>query len=306
MTVKTFNRYNLFNAFQREIYRTFLPVNEQSNSLSTLLLQRMESITVIIETPKGKGLKYDFEPTAGYLKLKKIMPAGVVFPFDFGYIPGTTGGDGDPLDVLVISEIETFPGCAVDCRIIGAIKANQTERNGNSMRNDRFIAIPVISVQYADVETLSQLSEQIKSQLERFFINYNEQAGKAFKIVERAEEKEALQLIEEGKGNQPLTKLIELFLPVYNQHGSPFPQKHYAAVRKKLQEKFGAVMSYSRIPVTDAGSTIDRLPVRDQLIVFEIMAATLDTAYWSKYKTSLKKTFDREEILIRCTTISIL
>jgi len=266
----------------------------------------MESITVIIETPKGKGLKYDFEPAEGYLKLKKIMPAGLVFPFDFGYIPGTTGGDGDPLDVLVISEIETFPGCGVDCRIIGAMIANQTERNGHSMRNDRFIAIPEVSQQYAGIQTLGQLSEQIKSQLEQFFINYNEQAGKRFKIIERVEANEAAKLIDEGKAHQPLTKLIELLLPVYDPDGNPFSQKQFTAVRKKLEEKFGPVTSYSRGPapsVTDDEGK--RLP-KPAFIVYEIMAASLDSAYWSKYKTMLVKTFGQENVLIRCTTISVI
>jgi inorganic pyrophosphatase len=266
----------------------------------------MESITVIIETPKGKGLKYDFEPAAGYLKLKKIMPAGLVFPFDFGYIPGTTGGDGDPLDVLVISEIETFPGCGVDCRIIGAMIATQTERNGQSMRNDRFIAIPEVSQQYANIQTLSQLSEQVKSQLEQFFVNYNEQAGKRFKIIERVEASEAAKLIDEGRAHQPLTKLIELFLPVCDQLGNEFPHKHYTAVQKKLEEKFVHVTRYSRVPATvtsDHGK--ENLPAQ-AFIVYEIMAADLDSTFWSKYKTTLVKTFGQEDLIIRCTTISVI
>ena len=65
----------------------------------------MNSINCIIETPKGSSVKYDYDPTLGTLALMKVMPAGLVFPFDFGYIPGTLGEDGDPLDVIVISEI---------------------------------------------------------------------------------------------------------------------------------------------------------------------------------------------------------
>lgn len=98
----------------------------------------MKVVNAIIESPKGQGHKYDFEPETKFFKLMKVLPAGLVFPFDFGFIPKTKGEDGDPLDVVVISEIPTFPGCSMDCRIIGAITANQTEKDGETVRNDRF------------------------------------------------------------------------------------------------------------------------------------------------------------------------
>jgi inorganic pyrophosphatase len=68
----------------------------------------MNTINVVIETPKGSGHKYDYDPGLGKMKLKKVMPAGLVFPFDFGFFPGTVGGDSDPLDVMVITEIPAF------------------------------------------------------------------------------------------------------------------------------------------------------------------------------------------------------
>lgn len=156
----------------------------------------MEPITVIIETPKGSGHKYDYEPDLKCFKLKKVLPAGMVFPFDFGFIPDTKGGDGDPLDIIAISEIATFPGCCMDCRVIGAIKANQTERNGSTMRNDRFIVVPEISQLFKDINSLVQLPENIINQLESFFKNYNEQAGKKFEVIERIEAEEAYKMIE--------------------------------------------------------------------------------------------------------------
>src|SRR3954471_7423727 len=102
----------------------------------------MKTLTAIVETPKGSAQKYTYEPEHKWLKLNKGLPAGMVFPFDFGFIPDTKGGDGDPLDVIAISEITSFPGCCMDCRIIGALKVNQTERNGITTRNDRFLAVP--------------------------------------------------------------------------------------------------------------------------------------------------------------------
>ncbi|MDP9047640.1 MAG: inorganic diphosphatase [Bacteroidota bacterium] len=155
----------------------------------------MKTVTAIIESPKGCGYKYDYEPELKQFKVSKILPAGLVFPFDFGFIPGTKGEDGDPLDVVVISEMTSFPGCAIDCRIIGALKAEQTERDGKSMRNDRFLAIPDISGQFGSVNEAHQLPEGILKQVEVFFKNYNRQAGKKFKVLDRLNSIQAARLI---------------------------------------------------------------------------------------------------------------
>jgi len=109
------------------------------------------------------------------------MPVGMVFPFDFGYIPGTIGGDGDPLDVVVISELDTFTGCAMDCRVI--VKASQKERDGKQMRNDRFLMVPLVSVQYAGANSLNDLPKGMLNQVESFFRKYNAQAGKTFEVL---------------------------------------------------------------------------------------------------------------------------
>jgi len=97
--------------------------------------------------------------------------------------------------VIVISEAATFPGCMIDCRIIGAFQAEQTERDGKTMRNDRFLGIPVVSQLFPEVSELAQLPESILNQLEHFFKNYNEQAGKEFRVITRLSATEALQLI---------------------------------------------------------------------------------------------------------------
>lgn len=93
-------------------------------------------------------------------------------------IPGTKGEDGDPLDVIVVSEYGTFPGCLIDCRIIGAFRVEQTERDDGTMRNDRFLAMPDVSQLFSEVRTISDLPEAVLNQLEHFFKNYNEKAGK--------------------------------------------------------------------------------------------------------------------------------
>ncbi|WP_431209985.1 inorganic diphosphatase [Puia sp. P3] len=90
----------------------------------------MSNINVVIETPKGSAQKYDFEPGERFFKLKKILPSGMVFPYDFGFIPNTEGEDGDPLDVIVISEFHSLPGIMMKCRVLGGICAEQSDGKG--------------------------------------------------------------------------------------------------------------------------------------------------------------------------------
>jgi inorganic pyrophosphatase len=156
----------------------------------------MKPITVIVESPKGSGHKFDHDPKTNQFKLKKILPAGLVFPFDFGFLPDTKGDDGDPLDVIVISEITTFPGCVMDCRLIGAFEVIQTERDGETMRNDRFLAVPEASQLFSEVKDINDVPDAILNQLEHFFRNYNEQAGKKFEVLKRVGRITAQRLVE--------------------------------------------------------------------------------------------------------------
>jgi inorganic pyrophosphatase len=158
-------------------------------------MKDLTMVTVMVESPKGYNQKFNYDGESKCLKLSKVLPAGLVFPFDFGMIPGTKGQDGDPLDFIILSENPTFPGCLVDCRIIGALKAEQTELNGETMRNDRFIGVSEVSQIYGDAKTLEDISNQSIDELEAFFINYNQQAGKHFKVVERLSAAQAAELI---------------------------------------------------------------------------------------------------------------
>ncbi|MBA3648369.1 MAG: inorganic diphosphatase [Chitinophagales bacterium] len=140
------------------------------------------NVNVIIETPKGSRNKYTYHPESGLFQLGKILPAGLVFPLDFGFIPETKAEDGDPVDVLVIMEVPGFAGCFVECRIIGVIEAEQTERNHKKVKNDRLLAIPVDSNQFAKIKTIDDLDKTFLNEIIEFFVQYNEMGGKNFKL----------------------------------------------------------------------------------------------------------------------------
>src|SRR5712672_4089794 len=86
-------------------------------------------IQVVIETPKGSRNKYAFDPDQKVFELKKVLPAGMAFPYDFGFIPSTVAEDGDPVDVLVLMDEPAFPGCLLKCRTIGIIEGEQGKKD---------------------------------------------------------------------------------------------------------------------------------------------------------------------------------
>ena len=157
----------------------------------------MKTFTVVIETPKGSTQKYDYEEKLHGYCLAKIMPTGMIFPYDFGFVPDTKGSDGDPLDVIVISEFYSFPGCIIQCRIIGSILAEQQSKKGME-RNDRFIAVPELSLVYSEVQNVSDLPKKLVDELCEFFVNYNRAEQKEFKPLGIIDSKEARKLIKKS------------------------------------------------------------------------------------------------------------
>jgi inorganic pyrophosphatase len=153
---------------------------------------------VIVETPKGCRGKYAYDAKLGLFRLKSSLPAGMVFPFDFGFFPGTRGEDGDPLDVLVLGDEPAFQGSLVLTRLIAVIEAEQTEK-GKTEHNDRLIGVAVSSREYRSVESPDQLSPDLMREIEHFFISYNQLAGKEFRPVGRAGADRARQLVAAGR-----------------------------------------------------------------------------------------------------------
>lgn len=156
----------------------------------------MSCVNVVVETPKGSSQKYDYDPDSHFFKMKKILSSGMVFPYDFGFVPKTKGEDGDPLDVIVISEFNSFPGIMMKCRIFGGIIAKQSDKaKGRMTRNDRFLAIPRCSNIFQNVKSIEDLPNEIVSQLEEFFVDYNKLEGKKFKAVRKIDSREASKLV---------------------------------------------------------------------------------------------------------------
>jgi inorganic pyrophosphatase len=151
-------------------------------------------VEVVIETPKGSRNKIKYDPSSRQFKLSKVMPEGMMFPYDFGFVPNTKADDGDPLDVLVLTDAPLFPGCIVECRIVGAIEAEQKEQ-AKTNRNDRLIAVATQSLLYSEVRELTELNPVVLKQIEDFFVNYQEVRGVKVKILGRSNRQKALTLL---------------------------------------------------------------------------------------------------------------
>jgi inorganic pyrophosphatase len=141
-------------------------------------------VHVVVDTPKGSRNKYKYDETLGLYRLSKVLPLGIAFPYDFGFIPSTRAEDGDPLDVLVLGEDALFPGCLVTVRLVGVIQAEQTE-HGKTFRNDRIIGAIETPVNRPAIQTLEDLRPEHLDEIEYFFIAYNHLEGRHFKPIGR-------------------------------------------------------------------------------------------------------------------------
>lgn len=129
------------------------------------------------------------------LSSSAVVACSMIFPYDFGFIPGTKAEDGDALDVLVLSDEPMFPGCEVECRLVGVLKAEQKEK-GKENRNDRIIAVAEGSILYGGIQQLSDLDSAVLSQIEAFFTNYQKVRDIEFKVLERGGVRSAIEVVE--------------------------------------------------------------------------------------------------------------
>jgi inorganic pyrophosphatase len=166
-------------------------------ALSNQLDEKKRQCRAIIETPKGCRNKFDYDPDSSLFILGGLLPEGMMFPFDFGFIPSTLGDDGDPLDILVLMDAPAHVGCLIDVRIIGIIKAKQTE-DGETETNNRLLGVAVHSYNHQDLSSIDDVNKSLLSQIEEFFVSYNKQRGKKFKVTGTGGPKSAIKFLKEG------------------------------------------------------------------------------------------------------------
>lgn len=153
---------------------------------------------VLVDTPKGSAVKFKYDLEKLCYTISHVLPPGTVFPFDFGSIPSTRADDGDPLDVLILMEEPSFPSCLVPVRLIGVIEAEQTQE-GKTDRNDRLIGVGEKSRAFRELQSLHGVSDHLLKEIEHFFVSYNKERGRDFKVLGRFGPDRAKRLVQQGE-----------------------------------------------------------------------------------------------------------
>lgn len=165
--------------------------------LSPRLDAAAHSCRAIIETPRGSRGKYSYDAQSGLFELSAWLPEGIAFPLDFGFIPGAFGGDGDPLDIMVIADEPLPVGTLLTTRLIGALEAEDRKPEG-AHRNDRLVGVAALSRLHSHVTQLEQLGSGYVDALVQFWIDKDRLQGKAFHVLRIDGAARAVRLVAEA------------------------------------------------------------------------------------------------------------
>jgi len=157
-----------------------------------------DDLVVIIETPKDSRSKYAYDPDIGTFELKFVLPEGMSFPVDFGFVPSTLADDGDPLDAIILLDEILSVGTKVAARLLGVIEAEERETDGKWERNNRLIGVATHAHAHAQAKDIADLPSERLTGIEGFFKRYNKQHEKEFRVVSRADAKTAGKLVKKG------------------------------------------------------------------------------------------------------------
>ena len=124
-------------------------------------------VEALIEIPRGSRNKYEVDKATGVIRLDRVLYSSVHYPADYGYILDTHADDGDPLDILVLVEEPTFPGCHLLACPVGVLRMHD-DKGGD----DKIIAVPAADPRFDHVEELSHVSEHWQREIETFFQTY--------------------------------------------------------------------------------------------------------------------------------------
>jgi inorganic pyrophosphatase len=142
------------------------------------------SVTVVVESPRGCACKFKYDAELEAIVLSRPLPAGVVYPHDWGFIPSTHASDGDPLDVIVMWQGISYPGVILPCRLIGVLNVEQTNREtGRRERNDRLAALPLEDKGSDGIKSVFDISARARAEVEQFFRNAVAFEGKDLELM---------------------------------------------------------------------------------------------------------------------------
>jgi len=155
-----------------------------------------EEVNVVIEIPMNSGVKYELDKESGVLVVDRILYTSMVYPFNYGFIPGTLEEDGDPVDILVVSYDSLVPGSVIKARPVGVL-----ETEDEKGRDAKIVAVPSekIDPRFQGIRDVNDIPEAVRQRIEHFFQHYKElEKGKWVKIVGWKSRIEALERIKQA------------------------------------------------------------------------------------------------------------
>ena len=151
-------------------------------------------INAIVEITSGSKNKYEIDKKSGRIKLDRVINSSNVYPAEYGTIEETLSPDGDPLDILILSNEKTYPGCIIPARVLGYL-----DMVDNGLLDYKLIAVVDVDPKFKEINDLDDLDEITLKEIKNFFENYKTLDDIEVSVGSFHKKDEALKVIEECK-----------------------------------------------------------------------------------------------------------
>ena len=153
-----------------------------------------EPLICLVEIPKGSRNKYEYDHEMDVIKLDRFLFSSMVYPTDYGFIPDTLGQDGDPLDAMVLVSEPTFPGCVIDVKAIALFRMEDDKGI-----DDKVLCVPLTDPAWNTLETLEDVSDQLRDEIAHFFSVYKDLEQKKVRVEGWFSREDAMEEIEAAR-----------------------------------------------------------------------------------------------------------
>ncbi len=173
-------------------------------SLESLPALREDGLlNVVVETPRGSTIKVKFDGGSGLMMLSRPLPAGLAYPYDWGFVTGTRASDGDPVDAMLFWDCSSYPALLVPSRAVAVLRVDQADPKGGRQRNDRLLVVPATSPRFDAIRSVDDVPERTRKELEQFFTAAVAFEGKDVRLLGWGNAADALALVESAIPKAP-------------------------------------------------------------------------------------------------------
>jgi inorganic pyrophosphatase len=150
-------------------------------------------VNAVIEIQQGGSNKYEYDPEWGLFRLNRVLYSAVHYPMGYGFVPGTLADDGDPIDILVMTDSPTFPGCLIESRPVGLFRMRDEKGE-----DEKVLSVPAVDPRYDEIQELSDMRPHRLREIEHFFAIYKELEEKHVEVWGWQDRQAAYQAIEKS------------------------------------------------------------------------------------------------------------